>query len=44
MTNEEINFLYGHSLLIDEENNIIRSLYTVPQTYHSYIYDGGNIF
>jgi glycosyltransferase involved in cell wall biosynthesis len=44
MTNEEINFLYGHSLLINEEDNIIRSLYTVPQTYYSYIYDGGNIF
>ena len=44
MTNEEINFLYGHSLLIDGEDNIIRRLYTVPQTYHSYIYDGGNIF
>jgi glycosyltransferase involved in cell wall biosynthesis len=41
---EEITFLYGHSLLIDNKDNIIRCLYTVPQTYRSYIYDGGNIF
>jgi len=44
-TKKEINFLYGHMLLIDEKNNIIRRFYTVLQTYSSYIYDdGGNIF
>jgi glycosyltransferase involved in cell wall biosynthesis len=41
----EINFLYGHSVLIDQRDNIIRICYTVPQTYSSYIYDrGGNVF
>jgi len=41
----ENNFIYGHSLLIDKKDNIMRACYTVPQTYHSYIYDrGGNIF
>lgn len=41
----ENNFIYGHSLLIDKEDNIMRACYTIPQTYHSYIYDrGGNIF
>jgi glycosyltransferase involved in cell wall biosynthesis len=41
----ENNFIYGHSLLIDKEDNIMRVCYTVPQTYHSYIYDkGGNVF
>ena len=41
----ENNFIYGHSLLIDKKDNIMRASYTIPQTYHSYIYDrGGNIF
>jgi len=41
----ENNFIYGHSLLIDKKDNIMRACYTIPQTYHSYIYDrGGNIF
>ena len=41
----ENNFIYGHSLLIDKKDNIVRACYTIPQTYHSYIYDrGGNIF
>jgi len=41
----ENNFIYGHSLLIDKKDNIMRVCYTIPQTYHSYIYDrGGNIF
>jgi len=31
-------------MLINSKDNIIRSLYSVPQTHHSYIYDGGNIF
>ena len=41
---KEITFLYGHSLLINSKNNITRNLYTVPQTYNSYIYNEGNIF
>ena len=41
---KEITFLYGHSLLINSKDNITRSLYTVPQTYNSYIYNEGNIF
>lgn len=41
----ENNFIYGHSLLIDKKDNIMRACYTIPQTYYSYIYDrGGNIF
>jgi glycosyltransferase involved in cell wall biosynthesis len=41
----EINFLYGHSVLLDQKDNLTRVLYTVPQTYPSYIYDrGGNVF
>ena len=41
----ENNFIYGHSLLIGKKDNIMRICYTIPQTYHSYIYDrGGNIF
>lgn len=41
----ENNFIYGHSLLIDKKDNIMRICYTIPQNYHSYIYDrGGNIF
>jgi len=41
----ETQFIYGHSALVDKKDNIIRICYTVPQTYHSYIYDrGGNIF
>jgi len=41
----EIDFLYGHSVLIDQRDNIIMICYTVPQTYYSYIYDrGGNVF
>ena len=40
-----IKFIYGHSILIDANNNIIRVIYTVPQTYFSYIHDsGGNVF
>jgi glycosyltransferase involved in cell wall biosynthesis len=41
----ENQFIYGHSVLINKKDNIIRVCYTVPQTHHSYIYDrGGNIF
>ena len=40
----EINFLYGHSVLLDQKDTLTRVLYTVPQTYSSYIYDGGNVF
>lgn len=42
--NRTIGFIYGHSLLIDKDDNSIRYLYSIPQTYHSYIYDGGNVF
>lgn len=42
---KEIEFIYGHSILIDANDGIIRAMYTVPQTYLSYIHDsGGNVF
>lgn len=42
---DEIKFVYGHTISIDEKDDIIRVLYTAPQTYRSYIYDKtGNVF
>ena len=43
--NEEIKFIYGHLVLVDKNDYIMRACYTAPQTYSSYIYDeGGNVF
>ena len=32
--NAGIAFLYGHSILVDKEDRVIRILYTLPQTYY----------